>query len=253
MPFDAELLMSRETWPLLAGLGLIAAYLAVSWFRDPVHARRLAERGPAYRDRYYREFHITMWALAAILTVLWLASGRSLASLGFNHEPGWGLAVAWTAAAVMGLYLVYSSIQIWRSPEWLEAASKQFESGGDLDLLTPETPRQARAFQGVALTAGFTEELACRGFLIGALAVFTPLWIAAPLSVLIFLAAHAYQGFAGMTRIVPISVVLTVMFVMSGSLWPGIVLHALVDMGGGVMMYRIASQRAGTDQPSAAS
>lgn len=237
---------------LIAGLVLILACLVFDGIRNRLHAKRLAARGPDYRNQYYRELHWTMWSLTGALVLFWLGSGRSLATLGFSHEAGWGLAAAWVLALAIGLHLAHSLVEVRRSPEALASVRDQFEAGGDLGLLTPETPRQARDFYAVSMTAGITEEIICRGFLIGALAVFMPVWLAAPLSVLIFVGAHAYQGMKGMVRILPISVVLTLMFVVSGSLWPGMVLHVLVDMVGGAMMWRVARDPSSGGRPSEA-
>ena len=73
---------------------------------------------------------------------------------------------------------------------------------------------------------------------------------------MIFILGHAYQGAAGMLRIVPVSVGLTLIFLLSGSLWPGIILHALADLAGGAVfqiLNRIVSSPGPPPSPRAAS
>jgi hypothetical protein len=95
----------------------------------------------------------------------------------------------------------------------------------------------------MAVTAGITEEVVFRGFLIGTLALWMPAWAAAAASVVLFVGAHVYQGVSGMKRILPISVALTTVFLLTGSLLPVMALHALVDVAGGAMMWRLRGYR----------
>ncbi len=48
-------------------------------------------------------------------------------------------------------------------------------------------------------------------------------------SVLLRVAAHAYQGALGLIAILPVAVVLTLYFVRTGRLWPVIVAHVIQD------------------------
>lgn len=69
-------------------------------------------------------------------------------------------------------------------------------------------------------------------------------------SVLIFVGAHVYQGLSGMKRILPISVALTTIFLLTGSLIPVIALHTVVDVAGGAMMWRLRAYRAPACAPA---
>ena len=102
----------------------------------------------------------------------------------------------------------------------------------------------------VALTAGITEEIIFRGFLIGVLSLVMPLPAAAAIAVAVFVVGHAYQGMAGMLRILPISIGLTVILLLSGSLWPCIILHALTDLVGGAV-FQILHKTEEADQAEA--
>lgn len=240
--------LSNEPW-LAAGLTALLCFLAAGYFRERYLKRRLAKEGVRYREHIYREFHLIMWPLAALCMAAWLLSGRSIEALGFAATKGWGWIGAWGAAFLIGLHLLWSLAQTYLSEDARASLRKQIKGAGDLDLITPTTPRQHVRFYGVSLAAGVTEEIMFRGFMIGALAVFLPAPAAAFLALALFILGHSYQGLRGMVRIFPISFVLTLMFVLSGSLWPGIVLHTLVDAAGGAIIYQ--ALREGRPAPAA--
>ncbi|MCJ7420733.1 CPBP family intramembrane glutamic endopeptidase [Sphingomicrobium astaxanthinifaciens] len=232
-----------SSW-LAPPLLLIVALVALGPLRDRVHRRRLAARGAAYRDFIYREFLAYMWPVAGIVVACWVAAGQRLETLGFAHEPSTGLAIAWGVTALLALYSTWSTVQVRRHDKARESLERQIDAGGNIDFVRPESPGQLKGFLALSVTAGVTEEIVFRGFLIMTLALVMPLWAAALLSLTLFVLAHSYQGWRGMLTILPISTVLTVLFVISGSLWPVIVLHIVVDVTGGLMIYEVVKSKA---------
>jgi membrane protease YdiL (CAAX protease family) len=100
-----------------------------------------------------------------------------------------------------------------------------------LEQLLPKTGKEKVVFVGLSLSAGVGEELAYRGFLVPALAMtFGSVWGAALLSSLVFGVLHAYQGWLGIVRTALLGMVLATSFVVTGSLWPAIITHALLDV-----------------------
>jgi membrane protease YdiL (CAAX protease family) len=92
-------------------------------------------------------------------------------------------------------------------------------------------------FVAVALTAGVCEEILYRGFLIYALGRVLPSpWVALVPAALIFGIAHAYQGPRGVAGTGLLGVFLGLLYLLSGSLWPGIGLHASVDLVNGMAL-----------------
>lgn len=63
------------------------------------------------------------------------------------------------------------------------------------------------------------------------------LWGAAGVSVFAFAAAHAYQGAKGIVASGVIGGLLTLVVLFTGSLLPAMVLHALVDVGQGLVTW----------------
>jgi len=106
-----------------------------------------------------------------------------------------------------------------------------------LAQLLPRTGREKGVFVVLSMAAGWGEEMAYRGFLIPALAlVLGGVWPAALLSSAVFGLLHAYQGLLGMVRTALLGFVLAGSLVLSGSLWPAIVAHAILDVVAGVFL-----------------
>ena len=219
---------------LYLGIGGIATLLAFGVFRDH-YDRQWVLRGDvtANRLRLYARTMIVLWSLAALCVLSWRVAGFDLASLGFKVPSGWR---AWVSFGVVGLAIAQLGFVVYRaavSEEARENVRRKLESGARLDLIMPGSAREHRRFRWLALTAGTTEEIIFRGFLIGTLAMVLPLWVAAAVATLVFVLAHAYQGTTGMLRTIPISALLAVLFVIGGSLWPVMLLHAAADLIGG--------------------
>jgi membrane protease YdiL (CAAX protease family) len=106
-----------------------------------------------------------------------------------------------------------------------------------LQHLIPQTWVEKLVYVGVCLTAGICEELVFRGFLIAALNAATgSLPLAVVLSAGAFGVAHAHQDAAGAMRATLLALVLSVPLLVTGSLYPGIAAHAIVDLLGGLWL-----------------
>lgn len=121
--------------------------------------------------------------------------------------------------------------------------------------LMPNNSVECAAFVLVSLTAGVCEETLYRGFLIrflheGALAL--PIAAALAVSSLIFGLNHAYQGVRGVISTTLVGVALGLVFLLSGSLWPAIVLHALIDAQAAYVLRPIPGEDAPTPEAATA-
>jgi membrane protease YdiL (CAAX protease family) len=95
-------------------------------------------------------------------------------------------------------------------------------------------PRDARELLGfalLALMAGINEEFMFRGFAPDHLFRWgLPLWLAVAVVTLSFGLAHGYKSLAGMLRTMLIGLVLAVPVLVTGTLLPSIIAHALMDL-----------------------
>ena len=223
---------------LLIPVAIIALFLVRGPFRDrQLKAELAAGDAEQVHFKIYRETGRFLWITGMLSVACWLLSGRGLGELGFQETiPGWRSWVAWGGLALSLIYVAYSLISVRWTRSGRVAFRKEVSEGGDIDLVRPTTPREHLGFQLLSITAGINEEIIFRGFLIGVMAMFMPIWVAAIATTLLFILAHIYQGIDGMMRILPISVIMATIFVIGGSLWPVIILHIVVDSAAGFMI-----------------
>lgn len=187
------------------------------------------------RVRDYRNNMLVLWTVAGVMLALWFGSDRDAAMLGLRIPSG-TVAGQTLAVALFALIVVYSIgllRKVQRSPE---TANLIIRATRDFSFAMPHTRRDLRWFYGLSATAGITEELLYRGFLLAYLSVFFPVWLAVLLSAVIFGVAHAYQGPKGMVQVTFLGAAFAIMYVSSGSLLLPIVAHIAVDVLNGTAM-----------------
>jgi CAAX protease family protein len=186
----------------------------------------LADNDGHARMRFYRQ-SLALHGLAIALTAgTWLALDRPWAEIGLA-VPDPGRLLVGLAAAFAGAALHY----------WQGAAAQrgrrnhalQRERLGRLNPLMPRTRRELDLFVVLLLVAAFGEELLYRGFLTAYLATFVPFTAAAVLSVVVFAIGHLYQGAKGVAQTLAIGALCMAFYLLTGSLWPGIVLHGALN------------------------
>ena len=174
------------------------------------------------------------WAGVAIGAALWLAQGRSWSSFGFSVPEGWRW---WTSLAVCLLlvaYYAWTAVALARNVEARANARRQV---GTLDAVVPHTQTELYWFSGMSLTAGFCEEFLFRGWFIWVCAPWLGWWGAAALSLAFFAGWHVYQGWGGVLKTGIVGACFTLIVALFGSLWPAIAVHALVDLGNGLIAW----------------
>lgn len=105
-----------------------------------------------------------------------------------------------------------------------------------LRQLLPRSGGEKRVFALLSLAAGFSEELAYRGYAISMLSPFMGAVGAAAFTSAVFGVLHGYQGFLGALRTSVLGGLLAWGFLASGSLWPAIIAHTVIDLLSGVVL-----------------
>lgn len=190
-------------------------------------------RDPGARLRHYVSGMLSSWAYVAVVAVIGGLSGRSATSIGLRlHGTEAGSdtqSAAWMAWAAV--VLAASTVLIWRAgPRLLDRLRRQLRGFAQL---VPRTMAERVAFAGVALTAGFCEEVLYRGFGIAYLRWLDPgmsrpaiVWVIAAA----FGLAHLYQGPRNVVATGLAGALLAWMTVSTGTLLPAIVVHCLIDL-----------------------
>jgi len=197
----------------------------------------LARGTSVSRPQLYLQTQVVEGVLAAVLAMIWIGYGRPLGDLGFVQPGGVGF---WIAALLTGLatgFLIHS----WRAAARMPQAERVRQRGllGDLVHFLPQSPRDLRHFAALSVSAGIVEETVYRGYLFWYLGQLMPLWAVVLVSSLAFAAGHSYQGTTGMARVFVVGLAFAGLYIVSGSIWLPIVLHALLDILQGAMLREI--------------
>ncbi len=167
--------------------------------------------------------------------------------------------LAWTAGLTLGCLLLSLGfrpleLRAWeRAPEGRGAEGEGTLADGMIDALLPRTAEERRLFAGLSLAAGWGEEMAYRGYVPAALVLagLGP-WTAMAGAALAFGVLHAYQGPVGVVRTGVVGFLLGVSVILTGSLFPAMVAHALLDLILGLVVGpRLLADRAPADRNSA--
>jgi membrane protease YdiL (CAAX protease family) len=151
------------------------------------------------------------------------ASAIGATSLPADRMIAWGSGLA---AAGLATILIFRRIGSWLSVNETPI----------LRELLPRTRREQKVFALLSLAAGSGEEIAYRGYAIPLLASIVGVSGAVMISSLVFGVLHAYQGVLGIVRTAVMGGVLGWGFVASGSLWPSVIAHTVIDLVGGILL-----------------
>jgi membrane protease YdiL (CAAX protease family) len=212
--------------------------------------RRLAQDAGRTRLTSYTETIILEWALVAAVLALWIVAVRSASSLGLAASAGLRFVGTMTVTAV-AIGVLLAQIRAARSLTG-DAAARLRSQIHAVERLMPHTAGERAVFFGVAVTAGFCEELLYRGFMMAYLAQWIG-WVPAGIaSAIIFGVGHAhYQGAAGVLKTTVVGLIMAALYLCSGSLWPPIALHVAIDVQGGAIAYEALVRTAAPAQEPA--
>jgi len=217
-----------ELWVL--AFVLVVVQPIVGWWRFRRFVGRERVISTPRKLRFYAMVVVTQWTLTALCA--WVMSRRHLnvAELGLlTPGPAW----AWAAAAGLGVTLIGATLVAVRSLR--KNPSEELPSHlVHVARILPTFPLERAGFTPVALTAGLCEELLYRGFLTYAfLQLVHSMPAALALSTLSFGVGHLYQGPRGVISTAVLGALLAVIYWGGASLWPGIALHAAIDLVNG--------------------
>lgn len=221
---------------------IYVALFAVAWpFYDyfidwRTFQRWLREKPLRARVHEYWRIICQQWLIVAVGIVLWQQAGRPWSALGLQVPDGLRLwALVGTVALLAALY-VYQAATLARGLR-ARAHVRERLAKTSLAEILPHTTEEFVWFVIVSLTAGVCEEFLFRGYFIWALAPWLGWWGAAALGVPIFGLMHAYQGRSGVIRTAIMGAVMTIVVALIHSIIPAMALHALVDIGSGLVVW----------------
>jgi len=110
--------------------------------------------------------------------------------------------------------------------------------------LLPKNSTERAVWIVVSITAGVCEEILYRGWLLSLFAAaLGSVWLGLLISSIFFGLAHAYQGRNGILGTGVLGAIFGMVFIVSGSLIPGQVLHTAMDLNNGLALGEVAGRK----------
>ncbi|HTQ13124.1 MAG TPA: CPBP family intramembrane glutamic endopeptidase [Rhizomicrobium sp.] len=215
----------------------LAAFAAVAMPLMSVNAGRQLDKGrpDSLAPRYLFTIARGMLTALAVLAV-WLFAHRDFAQLGLGIPIPLRGQIGFVVVGFALLFALYQYLQAGRmKPEGIEKARKAI---GRVKIM-PRSDAEFVLFFAVAVNAGIWEELLYRGFLIWYFAPLAGVWGAVAISTALFGLGHAYQGTRGILTTGFVGLLLGIGFALTWSLWWLMALHALADIMGGILTFRL--------------
>ena len=178
----------------------------------------------------------TQWLLVAVVLALWVATHRGWGELGLLLRPTAGL-----AGVLVGLATIVSLVVRQRGGLTGDETLRQRvrERLAPVERLMPRGRGEFPLFAALAITAGVCEELLFRGFLFWYGTQLMPWPVAALLQALAFGLGHVYQGARGIVLTGFAGVFFTGVRLVAGSVWPAMLIHALMDLHAGDLARKV--------------
>ncbi len=222
---------------LFVVLCVVSPLLDWLWFY-PRFRSAVAANEPGARPRFYIFALLYPWGATLCVVALWIVRGRAWAALNLSPSTPFRLGIGLALAAAYVALMWIQRRQLVARPERLARLRKSF---GSAEALLPHTRGELKGFTAVSITAGICEELIYRGFVFWYLSVWTGSIIALVLSSILFGFAHVYLGFSHVIKTSIVGLVFAIIVYASGSLWPAIIIHAVMDMVAGDLAFHAFS------------
>lgn len=180
---------------------------------------------------YYSNIAL-LWTPTIAVIAVWIGLERPFQALGLSLEVTNLGYIALMASSLACLYFAWDYYRIKASKTVRDKAKADFEKlPADVRNILPSTQQEYNQVKFLAITAGITEEIMYRGFLIWGFSLFTNIWLASLLSIFCFTLGHLYQQkLENLLRVAFAALAFTGLYLLSGSLIPGIILHIVMDL-----------------------
>jgi hypothetical protein len=182
---------------------------------------------------------LALWSLTA--ASVWTTRANYLVLSDLGEQFGNAFRTLVVCGIVVAIVLLLIGAQKTQkkkaSPEQLGIALDKIRG------LLPKNSTERAVWIVVSITAGVCEEVLYRGWLLSLFAAtLDSVWLGLLISSIIFGFAHAYQGRPAILGTGVIGAVFAILFIFSGSLIPGQVLHAAMDLNNGRALGKVAKR-----------
>jgi len=192
----------------------------------------LVANKPGIRVHDYRETIGWLWLFAIAVLAAWVYQDRSWPDLGLGMPLDWPAWVGLLVVAIVAGFMFLQLRKLAKNEEQRQELTEQLSDAPVSEFL-PRTKNDMKWFVLLSVTAGITEEILFRGFLIWYFQQIGGIVLAVIFSSILFGLAHSYQGIQGGIRTGFIGLILALGYIFSGSLLPVIFFHIAGDIYSG--------------------
>ncbi|MCJ8007055.1 CPBP family intramembrane glutamic endopeptidase [Lederbergia wuyishanensis] len=217
-------------------------YEPIYGYFDYQKFKERVRRNPNERTKYYKKVMVGLWIPTLVILGLvifgpltWHDIGLRGITLDTDPLGTWvtyiviGIAILYTLLLIY--YFVGSKVSKKIQQEIIKATKRDLEKSKFADIM-PVTKEDKKVWTFVSWTAGITEEIIYRGFLIFAIPHLFPslsIWAVLIISSIIFGLAHTYQGFSNVVRTSIVGLFFAVLYMCLHSIIPVMLLHFFID------------------------
>lgn len=197
-------------------------------------------KDPSLRMQVYRSTAFYLWLPTVILLILTGTAHIPFEAIGISWRWDLNNQIAWGLLLLIAIYF-YRALSNPTNPDEI----KQFleQQTDSLRCIMPSNKQELRFFTSVVcVSAGVCEELLFRGYLLYLFDDKMPIWAGVILSSIAFGLPHIYQGFQGVIRTALLGAVFALIYLVTDSLLIPILLHILVDVYGGHLMFKVTER-----------
>ena len=212
---------------LFANALAVYAVLIAPWLAERKMRRLRADGRPPDKTAMYRRAIGMQVVMTAAVAALSLSGGIPAASLGVRIPHAWLANLA--VGGLIVCYFAFTAVR--RRPRAQDLRERMRARSGQ--MLLPDTRTELQYFAALCTGSGVAEELVYRGFLMFLIAYYAP-HLPTVMSVLIVSAVfglgHAYQGWRGVMSTGFTGLILTILYVASGSILLPAVIHSAANL-----------------------
>lgn len=202
------------------------------------------------RKKAYLYLIVELWVLALYVLAVWVAQRRSWQDLWLGRVESLRFSLGCLLALIVIALFVLQARKVEKALVRPKAVARLREKLAFAYSISPETASERYWFWLVSISAGICEELVYRGFVTWFISAWTGVIVAIIVSSAIFGLAHIYLGVAQVPRVAIVGLGFAILVLISGSLFPAMVIHAAMDLSSGEIGFRVAqASLAITDPP----
>jgi len=227
-------------FPALADHVLIWVFGIILPFMSGLQSQQLSgsiQFNEYTRRKLYLSNSLMLGIAGSIILGLWLFKQRSFDALGFRLPQLENQYI--TVSTLIIVFIIGYALDLYTSAKKMNSL-KESETWFESSSFLPEKIKELPSYIVLCLCAGIFEEIIYRGFMV---TYFLPLmgnendipWMAIFAPSVLFSLAHTYQGWSAVIKIFIFSLLLGIIFILTKSIYPTMVLHFLIDLIGGIV------------------